>query len=81
MAGSLTSRTLARPSFESAFEPPAFLAAMLAFEAALAESQAEEGLIPSAAAAAIAETCASLTFDPDALVAEAKRTGRSSCLS
>jgi 3-carboxy-cis,cis-muconate cycloisomerase len=75
MAGSLTSRTLARPSFESAFEPPAFLAAMLAFEAALAESQAEEGLIPSAAAAAIAETCASLTFDLDALVAEAKRNG------
>ena len=75
MAGSLTSRTLARPAFETAFEPPAFLAAMLAFESALAESQAEEGLIPGAAAAAIVKTCDAVTFDLDALVADAKRNG------
>src|SRR5262245_39674512 len=75
MAASLTSRTLARPSFEAAFEPPAFLAAMLAFESALAQSQADEGLIPPAAATAIAKACDALEFDVDAIVAEAKRQG------
>jgi 3-carboxy-cis,cis-muconate cycloisomerase len=74
MAGSLTSRTLARPSFETAFEPPAFLAAMLAFESALAAAQAEEGLIPPSSAKAIAAACGKVTFDVDALVAEAKRS-------
>jgi 3-carboxy-cis,cis-muconate cycloisomerase len=74
MAGSLTSRTLARPSFESAFEPPAFLASMLAFESALAAAQAEEGLIPESSAGAIAAACERVRFDVDALVAEAKRS-------
>jgi 3-carboxy-cis,cis-muconate cycloisomerase len=81
VSGSLASRTLARPSFEAAFEPPAFLAAMLAFESALAAAQAEEGLIPEAAALAIAKACDTMTFDVDALVAEAKRQARSSCPS
>ena len=74
MPGSLTARTLARPSFETAFEPTAFLAAMLAFESALAAAQAEEGLIPEASARAIATACERVTFDVDALVAEAKRS-------
>ena len=75
MSASLVSRTLARPSFEAAFEPPAFLAAMLAFESALAQSQAEEGMILPAAAQAIARACDTLEFDVDALVADAKRQG------
>ncbi len=74
MAGSLTARTLARPSFETAFEPPAFLAAMLAFESSLARAQAAEGLIPEASAKAIAAACASLRPDVEALVAQAKRS-------
>jgi hypothetical protein len=74
MAGSLTSRTLARPSFETAFEPPAFLRAMLAFESALAAAQAEEGTIPHASARTIAAVCEGLDLDVDALVAEAKRS-------
>jgi 3-carboxy-cis,cis-muconate cycloisomerase len=74
VTGSLTSRTFARPSFENAFEPPAFLAAMLAFESALAAAQAEEGLIPEPSAGVIAAACASITFDVNALVAEAKRS-------
>lgn len=74
MAGSLTSRTLARPSFGTAFEPPAFLGAMLAFESALAASQAEEGLIPQSSARTIEAACATIAFDVDALVAEAKRS-------
>lgn len=45
------------------FTDSADLAAMLAFEAALAAAQAECGLIPTAAAAAVAEACA--RFEPD----------------
>jgi 3-carboxy-cis,cis-muconate cycloisomerase len=73
MAGALLARTLARPSFEEAFAAPAYLRAMLAFEAALAEAQAAEGLIPASSAEAIAVACKSVAFDVDALVAEAKR--------
>ena len=72
MAASLTTRTLARPAFEDAFAPGAFLRAMLAFEAALARAESEEGVIPESSAQAIAEACASAQFDVDALVAEAK---------
>jgi 3-carboxy-cis,cis-muconate cycloisomerase len=74
MAGSLASRTLARPSFETAFEPPAFLRAMLAFQSALARAQAQEGVIPQAAADAIARACGCIEFDVDALVAVGKRS-------
>jgi 3-carboxy-cis,cis-muconate cycloisomerase len=74
LSASLTSRTLARPSFETAFQPPAFLRAMLAFESALATAQAEEGLIPASSAALIASTCGKIEFDVEALVAEAKRS-------
>ena len=74
MAGSLPARTLARPSFESAFAAPAFVRAMLAFESALARAQAEEGLIDAGAAEAIAQASATLEVDADALVAEGKRS-------
>lgn len=74
MAGSLTARTLARPSFEAAFAPPAFLKAMLAFETALAHAQAAEKIIPTASARAIASACAELHVDFDSLVAEGKRS-------
>jgi 3-carboxy-cis,cis-muconate cycloisomerase len=74
MAGSLTARTLARPSFESAFEPPAFIAAMLAFESALAQAQAAEGIIPAESAQAIGAACARIRIDPETLVQEGKRS-------
>ena len=72
MAASLASRTLARPSFEDAFAAPAFVRAMLAFESALAEAEAAEGLIPHASASAIATACASVRIDADTLAAQAK---------
>ena len=72
--GSLTARTLARPSFESAFAPASFVRAMLAFESALAAAQAAEGLIPAASASAIAAACAGISIDTEALVAEGKRS-------
>jgi 3-carboxy-cis,cis-muconate cycloisomerase len=74
VAGSLTARTLARPSFETAFDAPAFVRAMLEFESALAEAEAAEGLIPAPAAKAVAGACASLRVDVDALVAEGKQS-------
>ena len=74
MAGSLPARTLARPSFEAAFEAPAFLAAMLAFEAALAEAEAAEGVIPASSAQAIGAACKALDIDAEELVREAKRS-------
>jgi 3-carboxy-cis,cis-muconate cycloisomerase len=74
MAASLTARTLARPSFDSAFEAPAFVAAMLAFEAALAQAEAAEGVIPPESARAIAAACTSVKIDLEAFVAEGKRS-------
>jgi len=74
MAGALAARTLARPSFETAFAAPAFLRAMLAFEAALARAEAEEGLIPESSAGAIAAACESIRIDEERLVREGKRS-------
>lgn len=74
MAGSLAARTLARPSFEQAFAAPAFVRAMLEFESGLAAAQAAEGLIPAQAALSIAQACATVRIDADALVAEGKRS-------
>ena len=74
MAGSLAARTLARPAFDAAFEAPAFLAAMLRFESALAAAQAAEGIIPAASVAAIEAACRDFTCDVDAFVAEGKRS-------
>lgn len=74
MAGSFAARTLARPSFESAFAAPAFVRAMLAFESALAAAQAAEGLIPQPSAEAIAAACKAIAIDTDTLVAEGKRS-------
>src|SRR5258706_8416156 len=73
MTASLAARTLARPSFETAFAAPAFVRAMLAFESALAAAQAEEGLIPESSARAIACACESIRIDEEKLVAEGKR--------
>jgi 3-carboxy-cis,cis-muconate cycloisomerase len=73
MAASLAARALARPSFEGAFEAPAFVRAMVDFEAALATAQAAEALVPEAHARAIAEACKTFPIDADALAAEGRR--------
>ena len=74
MAGSLAERTLARPTFDAAFDDRAFVRAMLAFESTLARAQADEGLLPDAAAQSIARACAGLRVDLDTLVTEGKRS-------
>jgi 3-carboxy-cis,cis-muconate cycloisomerase len=72
VGGSLPGRTLERPSFAAAFEAPAFIRAMLAFEAALARAQGAEDVIPLTAAQVIAVTCRGARIDHEALVREGK---------
>lgn len=57
------------------FDAPAIAQAMFDFEAALARAQAAEGLIPTAAAHAIAGMCKAELHDLDALVAASARAG------
>lgn len=57
------------------FDDAATLAHALAFEAALARASAEEGIIPQAAADAIASACASATFDVAELAEAATHAG------
>ncbi|MBU1444061.1 MAG: 3-carboxy-cis,cis-muconate cycloisomerase, partial [Gammaproteobacteria bacterium] len=60
---------------QQVFDDRAFVAAMLRFESALARSQAAAGLIPDAAASAIAECCAVDRFDVPQIVRESGRAG------
>src|SRR5437879_10916190 len=48
---------------------------MLDFERALAAAEADAGVVPQDAAHVIARACADLRLSPDALAAEAKRSG------
>ncbi len=64
-----TAALCADAEIETFFAPDAELSAMLDFETALADAQAEAGLIPAEAAAAIATACASFTPDKAALTA------------
>jgi len=72
VSGSLPGRTLERPSFAAAFEGPAFIRAMLQFEAALARAQGAEDLIPLEAAQVIAVACRGARIDEEELVREGK---------
>ena len=74
MASSLAGRTLARPSFDTAFGAQAFVRAMLSFEAALAHAQAAEGVIPERDAEAISAACSTIVIDMESLVAGAKKS-------
>ena len=66
---------LSTPEMLEVFDAGAFMQAMLDFEAALARAQADEGLIPPAAAAAIAGVCKAELYDVAALVAASGRAG------
>ncbi|MGZ5207281.1 MAG: lyase family protein, partial [Caldimonas sp.] len=75
MTGTIFERTLATAEIEAVFGDAAIVGTMLAFEAALAEAEAGEGLIPADAAAAIVAACAGDAFDVEAIVAEARVAG------
>jgi 3-carboxy-cis,cis-muconate cycloisomerase len=57
------------------FDDAAIVGAMFRFEAALARAQADEGLIPPAAASAIAGVCKAELYDIPALIHAGRRAG------
>jgi 3-carboxy-cis,cis-muconate cycloisomerase len=63
------------PAMSSAFSPEAHVRGMLAFEAALARSEARAGIIPQEAAKTIVAHCKVELFDVEALYREAAVTG------
>ncbi|HEY7541303.1 MAG TPA: lyase family protein [Methylomirabilota bacterium] len=71
----IVGRGFAREAFTRALSAEAFVRAMLDFERALAGAEADAGLVPQDAAQVIARVCAELTPSPDALAAEAQRSG------
>ena len=75
MAGSLLRHLVGDAELEGLFGEGAEVAALLRFEAALAEAEADAGLIPEAAGAAIATAAAALRPDMDALAAGLARDG------
>ena len=75
MAGNLLASTLSRASFADALGADAFVRAMLAFESALARSQAEAGVIPDDAAAAIEAACGSAKLSAQQLAEDGKLAG------
>ena len=75
MSGNLLAQTFSRGSFCEAMGEEAYVRAMFAFESALAQSQAEVGVIPVFAATAIADVCGSAKFSPSRLAADGKRSG------
>jgi 3-carboxy-cis,cis-muconate cycloisomerase len=66
---------LSTPAMLAVFGERAVVQAMLDFEAALARAQADEGVIPSGAADAIALACRVERFDLAALVGDSGRAG------
>ena len=66
---------LSTPEAIAVFSDTAVVQAMMDFEAALARAQAAEGIIPVAAAQAIAGVCKAELFDVPAIVAASGRAG------
>ncbi|MEO6929709.1 MAG: 3-carboxy-cis,cis-muconate cycloisomerase [Casimicrobiaceae bacterium] len=62
-------------AMDAVFAPASAVARMLDFEAALARAEASAGVIPQAAAAAIAAQCDTRHYDPQALSVAARVTG------
>ena len=75
MSVSIFDSFLTTPEMIAAFDDAAIVQAMFRFEAALARAQAEEGLIPQAAASAIAGVCKAELYDIPALIHAGRRAG------
>jgi len=75
MCAAVFDRFLSTPEIVAVFGENAVVQSMLDFEAALARAQAAEGVIPAAAAQAIAGVCKAELFDVTALVAASARAG------
>lgn len=66
---------LATPEAQEAFGPPAYVAAMLRFESALADAQAQAGLVPAASAQVIRRCCDPARFDARQIAQDSARAG------
>ena len=75
MTASIFARTLASAAMAEIFADRSVVAAMLRFEAALAEAEAAEGVIPASAVAPIVAASEAGIGDIDSLVDEARRAG------
>jgi len=75
MTAAIFARTLASAAMVEVFADRSIVAAMLGFEAALAEAEAAEGVIPAGAAAPIVAACRAGIADIDSLVDETRRAG------
>ena len=75
MAASLFERTLTTAEMEAVFDDRALVGAMLELEAALADAEGAESVIPAAAAQAIGAACGSEDFDIEAIVVAARQAG------
>jgi len=75
MAAHVLGRTFAHASFTTPLADDAFVRAMLRFERALAESEADVGVIPTNSARTIAAACGSLTPSAERLVADSRSSG------
>jgi 3-carboxy-cis,cis-muconate cycloisomerase len=75
MAASAFEGFLCGPAMPALFDAPWLIQAMLDFEAALANAQAAEGVIPQSAATAIAAACKADLHDPSTIVAASGAAG------
>jgi 3-carboxy-cis,cis-muconate cycloisomerase len=75
VAASLFERTLASAAMLDVFGDSSLVAAMLDFEAALAEAAAAEGVVPASAVAPIVAACRAGIDDIETLVADARGAG------
>jgi 3-carboxy-cis,cis-muconate cycloisomerase len=66
---------LTTPDMIAAFDDAAVVQAMFRFEQALSRAQAEEGLIPSSSASAIAGVCNAQLYDIPAIIHAGRRAG------
>ena len=75
MTATIFARTLASGAMAEVFSDRSIVAAMLAFEAALAQAEAAEGVIPTSAVAPIVAVTQAGVGAIDSLVDEARRAG------
>ena len=75
MSASVFEGFLSTPEMLEVFSETAIVQAMMDFEAALAHAQADEGVIPAVAAAAIAGVCKAELYDVPALLGASGRAG------
>ncbi|NRR32908.1 3-carboxy-cis,cis-muconate cycloisomerase [Oxalobacteraceae bacterium] len=75
MSVSMFDSFLTTPEMMAVFDDTAVVQAMFRFEQALSQAQAEEGLLPTVAARAIAGVCSAQLYDIPAIISAGRRAG------